>query len=378
MTLGDGIRRNIAHVDPVERIMLREAIIEMHRRFYPGNRDDTPPGGVSWWFKQDEIHQATHVHRGPEFLPWHRELTNRFEDLLRQINPQLSLHYWDFKEDPTNIPDGNLGGGVTGPLNLFDSNFMGAQHPNPGQKDDPDVGALGIDNVDAGDPWLAAKFYDPNAVDVGTDPHAGEPGHPPLFRGAFDGDPRGTNNPVDPPRHIGRTQTASAPFVTAAQEAAVLAIVDFPTFKVALEGLHNQAHRYFAKVSQHIAFRDPFVFFLHSNADRIYARWQTDPAHPERLAPDTVYGTDSNLDVTVLEEGKQIVQNLTHLVEPWSTGAGEFHSIRPWEPTHENQGVPHTYHHISVVTPPRYDTNPPIIWGRRMEWLNASATPPRS
>jgi Common central domain of tyrosinase len=48
---------------------------------------------VSWWFKQDEVHQATHVHRGPEFLPWHREFTNRFEELLRQINPQLSLHY---------------------------------------------------------------------------------------------------------------------------------------------------------------------------------------------------------------------------------------------------------------------------------------------
>lgn len=43
MTLGDGIRRNIAHVDPTERTLLKEAIIEMHHRFYPGSRDDTPP-----------------------------------------------------------------------------------------------------------------------------------------------------------------------------------------------------------------------------------------------------------------------------------------------------------------------------------------------
>src|SRR5262245_39898636 len=99
MALGDGIRRNIAQVEPTERTALRDAIIEMHHRFYPGSRDDTPPGGVSWWFKQDEIHQATHVHGGPEFLPWHREITNRFEAMLREINPQLSLHYWDFKED---------------------------------------------------------------------------------------------------------------------------------------------------------------------------------------------------------------------------------------------------------------------------------------
>ena len=120
MALGDGIRRNIAQVDPAERAMFRDAILEMHQRYYPGSRTDTPPGGVSWWFKQDEIHQATHVHGGPEFLPWHRELTNRFEELLRQINPQLSLHYWDFKDDPRNIPNGNIGGGASGLVNLFE------------------------------------------------------------------------------------------------------------------------------------------------------------------------------------------------------------------------------------------------------------------
>jgi hypothetical protein len=95
MALGDGIRRNIAHVDPSERALLRDAIIELNQRYFTGILGDTPPGGVSWWFKQDEIHQATHVHGGPEFLPWHREITNRFEAMLREINPQLSLHYWE-------------------------------------------------------------------------------------------------------------------------------------------------------------------------------------------------------------------------------------------------------------------------------------------
>src|SRR5690242_17806155 len=69
MALGDGIRRNIAHVDPDERAMLRDAILEMHRRFYPGNRDDTPPGGVSWWFKQDEIHQRRMCMAGRSSCP---------------------------------------------------------------------------------------------------------------------------------------------------------------------------------------------------------------------------------------------------------------------------------------------------------------------
>jgi hypothetical protein len=346
MAFGDGIRRNISQVDPVEREELRKAIIELHHRYYPGARSDTPPGGVSWWFKQDEIHQATHVHGGPEFLPWHRELTNRFEELLRQINPQLSLHYWDFAEDPTNIPNGNLGGGATGPLNLFDSNFFGSAIANPG--DNADSGAFG-DNVDAGNPWLAADFYDPLA---------GQSGHPP-FRGAYDGDPQGTNNPNDYPRHMARTKPAAqgAFSSTNEQDTIVSSSANFPSFRGALEPLHNSAHGYLANVSPHVAFRDPLVFLLHSNVDRLFAKWQTDPLHPERLDPATVYGSESNLDVTVSSFGETHVQNLTHLVEPWSTGIGEFHPIRPWEPTHENQGFPHDYHHISVVAPPCYDTN---------------------
>jgi hypothetical protein len=64
------------------------------------------------------------------------------------------------------------------------------------------------------------------------------------------------------------------------------------------------------------------------------------------------------MDVDVIAVGVHSSQNLTHQVEPWSTGHGEFHDIRPWEPTHENQGSPHDYHDLSVVAPPCYDTLP--------------------
>jgi hypothetical protein len=335
----------------------------MHRRFYPGKRDDTPPGGVSWWFKQDEIHQATHVHGGPEFLPWHRELTNRFEQLLRQINPQLSLHYWDFKDDPRSAPDGK-----GGTVNLFDSNFMGS--PGIQEGVNPDGGPIG-------EPWLTAGFYDPLA---------GTAGHP---QGR-----EVSGNPVDPPKLVMRPSNyagpAPAPLITANQENHILGLQDFGPgiaqnhsddsnfvnnikpnyFRTAWEDIHNRAHTYFADISPHDAFRDPFVFLLHSNVDRIYARWQLDPMHPERLDPNTVYGSEGNTDVDVIAVGVHSVQNLTHNVEPWSTGHGEFHDIRPWERTHENEGVPHTYHDISVVTPLVYDTNPPrpavagVITGR--------------
>src|SRR5476649_2957058 len=101
MALGDGIRRNIATVSQEERDLFIDAIKQLTQRFYNGNRNDSPPGHVSYWFKQDEIHDSTHVHGCPAFLPWHREMCNRFEASLREIHPELSLHYWDWNVDPS-------------------------------------------------------------------------------------------------------------------------------------------------------------------------------------------------------------------------------------------------------------------------------------
>ncbi len=131
MALGDGIRRNIAHVSPEERAMLRDAFTGLTQHTFGGNREDNPPGGVNWWFKQDEIHKVTHVHHGPEFLPWHREIVNRLEEMLRTIQPLVSLHYWNWTQDPRAIPNANLGGGWTGTLNLFKSDFMGYGGKDP-------------------------------------------------------------------------------------------------------------------------------------------------------------------------------------------------------------------------------------------------------
>ena len=99
----------------------------------------------------------------------------------------------------------------------------------------------------------------------------------------------------------------------------------------------------FGNVSPHIAFRDPWVFLLHSNVDRLYAKWQTDPNHPERLEPTTVYGSESNLDVNVNAVGLTSTQNLTHLVEPWSTGHGEFSATSvPGSPRTRTRAFPMT------------------------------------
>src|SRR5262245_59341416 len=257
MALGDGIRRNIASVDPSERALLRDALLELNRRHFPGTRTDNPPGGVTLWFKQDEIHQATHVHHGPQFLPWHREIVNRFEAMLREVNPQLSLHYWDWTQDPRNIPNGNLGGGTTGTLNLFTPDFMGYG----GVADQ----AIGPPWQNAVAPWRSDGYYVPNASP----------------------DRDSSGNPADPPATVSRHISGSP--ASAAADNDVLNAADYPTMRGLLENIHDAMHGFVAMGGPHISFRDPFVFLLHSNVDRLFAMWQTAPGHPERLDPSTVY-----------------------------------------------------------------------------------------
>jgi peptidoglycan hydrolase-like protein with peptidoglycan-binding domain len=119
---GPTVRRNIAKVPQAERNRLRDAILELDRRTYPD--------GVSHWDKQDQIHQSTHVHGGPAFVPWHRELINRYEALLKEVDPTVALHYWDWQTDPRNSPDG-----AGGTVNLFSTGpggFMGSSSGRAG------------------------------------------------------------------------------------------------------------------------------------------------------------------------------------------------------------------------------------------------------
>src|SRR5712692_3003041 len=116
MALGDGIRRDIAKVSDEERNRFISAIVKTDTtKFFPD--------GVSYWDKQEDIHKNAHfagvdVHAGPGFLVWHRELVNRLEGLLREVDPDLSLHYWDWTKDPRDTSGGRA--------NLFTPDFMGS------------------------------------------------------------------------------------------------------------------------------------------------------------------------------------------------------------------------------------------------------------
>ena len=290
---GPAVRRNIAHVSQTERDKLRDAILQLDRRTFPD--------GVSLWDKQDQIHQVTHVHGGPAFIPWHRELVNRYEALLRQIDPTVALHYWDWQTDPRQCPDGN-----GGTVNLFST--------GPG-------GFMGRSNGRAGAPL--------DGLDNG---------------GSFPGSRDDTGDPADPPRDIRRAVAPGAPAIMSDKE--ILAAGDglpqaqqYFAVREAIEDAHNTVHGYIGGTigDSHTSFEDPFVFLLHANVDRLWAKWQREPGQEWRLDPARVYGAEST--------DPRILDNL----EPWAGGTG----TRPWAAP-ENQQQAKNCKHPTIVDPPDY------------------------
>jgi hypothetical protein len=222
------IRRNVATLTPAERAPLRDAILQLDTTLLY-------PDGVSYWDKQDAIHQATHNHGGPSFLPWHRELCNRFEKLLQEVDPSLALHYWDWTTDPRD-PNGD---GDTSD-SLFTADFMGSASGN------------------AGAPFAA--------FGITRDVNGGTPGAPGIASDA--------------------TVTTAGDGLPNADQ--------FAAMRGAVEGAHNSVHGYIGGTigNGHTAFEDPFVFLLHSNVDRLFAMWQTMPGREWRLDPNQVYGAE--------------------------------------------------------------------------------------
>jgi hypothetical protein len=286
-TLGDGTctnpvaygmevtktRNNLAKATPaamVERQKLLSAFLKL---------DDGSlqfPDNVTFWDKQEEIHKAGHaggqnVHGGPAFNSWHRELVNRLEVLLQQVDPTVMLGYWDWTTDP-------LGNGGT-LVDLMTPNFMGGTG-------DP-----------AGPPF--ANF------------ESTEFGHSVIWRNVSPGAPG---------------IFADNTFVIHGNGLAEAGQFDSYRSYEELNG-HNPAHGYIGGTlgNAHYSFHDPIVFLLHSNNDRLFAMWQRDPARLWRLDPLRVYGSDASMQSLqdAVEPWAGEVNATWAQLRPWTTGDGQ-------------------------------------------------------
>ena len=128
-----------------------------------------------------------------------------------------------------------------------------------------------------------------------------------------------TRETLDPPRDVFRSVGSGWPGpATFMDDISIFNQIDFRQMTARMEAIHNNMHGFVNMGLPHIAFRDPFVFLLHSNVDRLFALWQNDPEYPDRLDPAFVYGSFSNFPT------------LNEPIPPWSgVNPGE-PLVRPW------------------------------------------------
>lgn len=312
-------RRNAALLDDSARAALVAALVKLDSLFYPDS--------VSLWDKQDQIHRGTHVHNTPNFLPWHRELTTRFELLLRSYNPLLRLPYWDWTTDPRNSSG----------FNFFTPEFMGSDQGRCGTP---------FDRFDANyNCSLARSGYDFDCINTQFCPD-----QPADFRR---------------PNYVIEREVASGPplqidpdsLIAASSEAAPVGD-QFLWFwggylknlNYSLETNHRLAHSYLGKTlnCKHTSFQDPFAYLLHSNVDKIWAYWQRQPHALHRLDASAVYG---NLSASYY---------LHESMQPWCGTVSFASPVAPWLPGSNSVQTKNAFD-PSVVIPVSYDVAPLTI-----------------
>jgi hypothetical protein len=264
-------------------------------------------GNITYWDMMEQIHKDGHahgsdVHTGPAFIPWHRAIVNHFEELLRQVDPRLSLHYWDWTTDPRVATADRVA--ILGP-----------------------TGFMGSASGDAGVP-----FQDFESSEGG--------GHSLIWR------------------DVGATEAKPTGEPDIASDSSILSSANFTAFHNNAKHAHDfVAHSYIGGTltGAHFSFHDPMVFLLHSNLDRLWATWQRMPGHPERLD----IGIDSATRTaraygTILADQGLPSNFFDELVQPWAGGAGNT-DLEPWKSDVSKQ-IRVAYKDPEIIIPASYDT----------------------
>lgn len=114
-----GVRQNFRDLSTIQKSGYIEAVLKLKedgvydqivQLHVDSMMHATPPAGAQF---RPTLRNA--AHRGPAFLPWHREYLLRFERALQDINPQINVPYWDWTKDAAN----------TEASPLWDEHFMG-------------------------------------------------------------------------------------------------------------------------------------------------------------------------------------------------------------------------------------------------------------
>jgi len=312
-------RKNAATATPAERAAYIAALqqIDSNALYQFGD-------GISYWDKQDHVHQLAPLHLTPGFLPWHREFINRYEILLQEADPTVQLLYWDWETDP-----GNSSG-----VDLFTTSFLG----NSGR------GFATGQRV--GTPF--------GSFDANLNCNLARDGE--SFPSLTSDCTINGNNWTLPPPVIHRRTATGSPGISSSN-ATLLAQSNYGSGTTGLAYLleynaHNPSHTFFglgSTVGANMEFvgsaaEDPVFFLLHTNCDRIWAQWQRNVTQLGRIEPTTAYGTSS------------AHATITGNLQPWAGGS----AIYPWTGA-GGEIVVKVPKDLSIVSPPVYDTAPLFV-----------------
>lgn len=97
-------RKNQRDLSRAEKSSFVQAVLELKRR---GAYDEFVRLHVQYYVSdaQDGVRAG---HMAPSFLPWHRRLLLEFESALREVDPKVTVPYWDWTVD--NSPTSSLWG----------------------------------------------------------------------------------------------------------------------------------------------------------------------------------------------------------------------------------------------------------------------------
>ena len=246
------------------------------------------------------------AHRGPAFLPWHREFLRRFEADVQRIsgNSDLAIPYWDWEND-----------------NTFPA-FLGGNGKRLQVRDEEPIAyfmAVSDRPFRLEDGWRAVNGQGtpvgPLQRDFGTN-------EVPQRDSA-------TGQPIlDPQTGLPIMRPVTLPTSDAVERALSIAEYDaspwdedgrLKSFRNVLEGwwrgpqLHNQVHVWIGgSMGPGTSPNDPVFFLHHCNIDRLWAEWQ-------RIHPESDY---------LPQSGGPLGHNANDPMFPWD-GVETSHTVTP-------------------------------------------------
>jgi tyrosinase len=93
------VRKSVAALTPEERTDYVNAVLALKKKPSPWAAGMSVYDTFVMWHRDAFGCAVMAAHMGPAFLPWHRAFLRLFEDQLREIEPTVTVPYWDWTVD---------------------------------------------------------------------------------------------------------------------------------------------------------------------------------------------------------------------------------------------------------------------------------------